>query len=56
MAEVLKYTIIVASGLDTGRMVVVALATTYTYTEMVILAWGSATCKMKRYGEEAQIT
>jgi hypothetical protein len=42
-AEALKYTIMVPSILDTGRMVLVALATTSAYTVMVTSEWGRTT-------------
>ncbi len=47
--EALKYTIGVTSGLDTFRMVVLALATTSTYTVVVAGSeWGRYTSKIKR--------
>ncbi len=53
-AEASKYGILVASGLDTGRMVMRALATTSTYILMVSLKLGKDTGKMEVNGTEAR--
>jgi hypothetical protein len=46
----------VTSLLDTLRMMVMALATTSTYTVMVGSMWGRYTLKMEREEKEAQRT
>ncbi len=44
-AEAFKYKIVVVSILDTLRMVVLALATSSTYSVVATSGWGSATGK-----------
>ncbi len=46
----------VTSILNTGRMVIGALATTSTYTVMVSSEWGRYALKMERNGLEAHGT
>jgi hypothetical protein len=53
-AEVYTFPIRVLSGLDTMRMVSIALATTSTYTVMMTSQWVKFTSRKELNGGEAQ--
>ncbi len=55
-AEAFTYTMMVSSRLGTGRMVIMPLATSSTYTVMVTSMWGRDTRRMEWNGQEALST